>query len=412
MGFLILFGSVFLLSFWHSANTQPAVGPILFWQDDSLYTINPDGSDLKRITPALDADRRQVAVSPGCHGLVDETCWILVGHVLYHISGYSLPLPLTDGHTWLNSLATWAPDGKHLVYPAKEAVTGARHLLIYNTQQAIVRRLVENADDSIRPAWSYDCRLGLGDNCRLAYANKATPGQKGIRLTILDFGRGQTEARTIPSGRGNLLRWSYDDRLYFGRRNWYAVDDGQPLTAEAAPNFAPSPSPWMAYLAYPLETSSLGPNLTSCAGCNPVTLRLASAATQQPEAIYTLLPHPDQQGFNHPVFWSPDGERLAAFMAGQLVVHDLAQETASVWYKNQAIETLGSYAFSPDGRRLALVEGVNLDQPKRRHYRFLVVDQEGQLISLRSRLKRPIILLAWLPASLDSRHTPHQGQWS
>ncbi len=390
-------------------------GPILFWQDGAIYTINPDGTNLTKITPALRANQRFTAVSPGCHGLRPTPCMVLVGHVLYHISGTSLPLPTLNGTEWLNAPASWSPDGVYLAYSVANSQTGQRSLLLYNTREGVLTVAADNVDESIQPAWSTGCADGSLDNCYLAYRQKSETGVRGAKIVALNLGSNQTQTRTISSGQGYILKWTAADELYLGGQlGWFNVKDGSPAGQAFSAGMVASFSPSGAYIAYSDLTA-----LQQGDGCG---IWLASVAKLDTGASPVMKIRPDKQlparifiaetasnarGFTHDVFWSPQGNALAAFADGQLVHYNLREDRVSVWFQTSAMDSLGSYAFSPLGDGLALVEGQFLDNPEKPQHRLFIVYNSGETVTLRERSPEPILLLAWLPGDYEKYLIPH-----
>jgi len=412
-------------------------GPILFWQDGAIYTINPDGTDLNKITPALRANQRFTTVSPGCHGLVEAPCMVLVGHVLYHISGASLPLPTLNGTEWLNAPASWSPDGVYLAYPVKYSDTGQRSLLVYNTRQDFLQQAAEDVDESIKPAWSPGCVDASLDNCYLAYRRVSTTGKKGVKVASLNLGSNQTQIWTISSGQGHILKWSSAGQLYYGGNlGWFSVEDGSPVGGEVEAGLTTSLSPAGNYVTYSAAAPSINA-LQQNAKRSGIWLARVSEdpppssnfttddeniaavggrrsavvfSKDTPRLIQPPLSSPRyvERGFNHEVFWSPKEDALAAFNGGQLIHYDLIQDQVSIWHETSAMDVLGGYAFSPTGDGLALVEGQFLDNPEKPQHRLFIVYKSGEVMTLRGRTRDPILLLAWLSGDYAKYLHPYE----
>ncbi len=391
-------------------------GPILFWQDGAIYTINPDGTNLKKITPALRANQRFTAVSPGCHGLGPTPCMVLVGHVLYHISGTSLPLPTFKGTEWLKAPASWSPDGVYLAYPVANSHTGQRSLLLYNTREGVLTVAADNIDESIQPAWSTGCADGLLNNCYLAYRQKLKAGAEDAKVAILNLGSNQRQTWPWMGSAGHILKWTAANELYLGGQpGWFNVKDGSPAGQAFNAGMTASFSPLGAYIAYSNLTalqqgSKRGIWLAHLAkpdtGAWPVTK--ISPNRPLPARVFTAEAAVDARGFTHNVFWSPQGDALAAFADGQLVHYNLPEDRVSVCFQTNAMDGLGSYAFSPLGDGLALVEEQILDNPEKPQHRLFIVYNSGETVTLRERSPEPILLLAWLPGDYEKYLIPHK----
>ena len=390
-------------------------GPVLFWQDEAIYTINPDGTNLTKITPALRANQRFTAVSPGCHGLRPTPCMVLVGHVLYHISGTSLPLPTLNGTEWLKAPASWSPDGVYLAYPVANIQTGQRSLLLYNTREGVLTVAADNIDESIQPVWSIGCADGPLDNCYLAYRQKPETVAGDAKATILNLGSNQTQSWPWAGNAGYILKWTAADELYLGgQTGWFNVKDGSPAGKAFSAGMTASFSPSGAYAAYsnltaPQQDDRRGIWLDAPVKADSGALPAMKIRPneQWPARIFTAEAAFDARGFTHDVFWSPPGNALAAFADGQLVHYNLVEDRVSVWFQTNAMDELGSYAFSPLGDGLALVEEQFLDNPEKPQYRLFIVYNSGETVTLRERSPDPILLLAWLPGNYEKQLIPH-----
>ncbi|HHJ06204.1 MAG TPA: hypothetical protein ENK24_01760 [Anaerolineae bacterium] len=392
-------------------------GPVLFWQNGAIYTINPDGTNLTKITPALRANQRFTAVSPGCHGLAPTPCMILVGHVLYHISGTSLPLPTLNGTEWLNAPASWSPDGVYLAYPVANSQTEERSLLLYNTREGVLTVAANNVDESIQPAWSTGCVDGLLNNCYLAYRQKLEVGNGGAKAAILNLGSNQRQSWPWLGSAGHILKWSAAGELYLGgQTGWFNVRDGSPAGPAFSAGMAASFSPAGAYVAYSNLTALqqdkgrgiwLSPLAKLDTGASPVMKIRPSRLL--PARIFIAEAPLDARGFTREAFWSPQGNVLAAFAGGQLVHYNLVEDRVSVWFQTSAMDNLGSYAFSPLGDGLALVEEQFLDNPEKPQHRLFIVYNSGEIVTLRERSPDPVLLLAWLPGDYEKYLIPYKS---
>jgi len=383
-GVYIPFGKTFSL---------PQDGPILFWQDGAIYTINADGTNLTKLTPAIGADQRYTAVAPGCSGQSSTICWVLIGHVLYDALGRGVPLPLNNALEWVDAPATWSPDGIHIAYAANRKTDGQRVLLIYDTAQNIVWQAAVNTDDSIKPAWSAECVDGVVDNCYLAFGQKSASGQTGKVIVAQNLSTGSAHTWTIPSSQGHILRWSTNNELYYGGRlGWFAVVDGRRVSERATSALTMAPSPAFDQVAYydirPAED-----------GVSAATiLNLASIAGDPLRTIYVFPSTLGRMNIQaRQIFWAPNGSGLAAYNQGLLLHYDLQAQTMFIWYKTPTAGKFSSYAFAPSGDRVALVESQYLEHQSTPQNRLLVVSRSGDVVTLRPRSSGAIVLLAWLP---------------
>jgi hypothetical protein len=315
-----------------------------------------------------------------------------------------LPLPLLAGQSWVNAAASWSPDGVHLVYPVLDETTGNRNLLIFDALDEVVWLAAENIDDSIKPAWSQGCVDPSFQNCFLAYAHKGKIGQKGVRIAVHSLKTWQVEARLIPSGLGSRLRWSEDGRLYFGNLNWYDIEDGIQVTPKMAGPFTLSLSPTADHVVYIGDDPDSDQAYRVWLG-QPARLALAP--------IYTFDTASSSRPADHEVIWTADGRAFATFQQGQLLYHNLSDGRTSLWYRSLTTDAFGSYAFSPRKDALALVENTYLDDSEKLVYRFFIVSETGEIVTLRTRSADPIIVLAWLPRQPPAYFLPrHWGEYA
>ncbi len=387
----------FLFSVYMPAPPVPSVareqnGPILFWYNGAIYTIKDNGTNLQKITPAAYADpKRQIAISPGCYGSVSAGCYILVKHVLYDALGNGLPLPITDEYQWINAPAVWAPDGVTLAYMVSRQESGLRDILALNVNDLVVQKMADGVDDSVIPAWSFDCKNLTSDTCYLAYGIRTPSGQSGNRVVIKNVSTGEeTVLRTI-SGRGTDLRWSADDNLYYGggELGWFNAFSNAPFLEQSPATTVFVPSPTMMMAAFnTVPAPDVPPELWMI----PAQESNADAA----ERLYIFRNHlPDGQSAPQQILWSTDGESFLAFDQGTLIHYNIQQKFAEALYRNDATDNFSSYAFSPTGNGVALVEkSIATTAPK---YRLFSVSNSGEVQTLVPRGNKPIIVLAWLP---------------
>lgn len=396
-GTYLLF-SIYLVFDLQVASHQPqSSGPILFWQDGVIYTINPDGTNLQRITAALFAHQRAIEVSPGCHGLAEAGCWVLIGHVLYHITGKGIPLPVTSQTAWTDNPTAWSPDGVHLAYMVSHQETGQTLLFIYNTNTTLAWSVAQDIDATIKPAWSAGCLQSLNHDCYLAYAKHLETGEQGKKIIALNLATQQSRTWQIPSQWGHLLSWSRANQLYVGSRlGWFDIDQGQRVGVIPGEKNNPSLAPNINYVAY---TGVISPP-------NPPGIWLGEIGKSTPQPVFLFPSFNHKAKFNSEVFWSPQGDALATFNQGYLVYYNLKTEQGSILYQTQTLDVLRSYAFSPQGGGITLVEGQYLHHPEKPSQRLIAVEADGQVVTLRTRSESPIVVLAWLPANYQKYIRP------
>jgi hypothetical protein len=334
----------------------------------------------------------------------------LIGHVLYHVSGRGVPLPLLANQEWVNAPASWSPDGVHLAYPVLDKSTGDRNLLIYDVEDEVVWLTAESIDDSIKPAWSQGCVNPSFQNCYLAYAHKSEIGGQGVRIAVHDLGTWQTRERLIPGSLGSRLRWSEADRLFYGRLNWYDLEAGTQVTPALPAPEALSLSPTADHLVYVGDQSG---GQDSCRVCSSYSLWLGQPTEAQLAPIYAFPIESNRQAARTDILWRPDGRAFATFQQGRLFYYDLSTDTTSFWTQTAATDFVDSYAFAPQGDALALVEGSYLDGSEKPVYRFYTVGASGEVVTLRTRFTEPVVVLAWLADKPAPRFLPRSfGQYA
>lgn len=408
IGFYLLF-SIYLASQLQIPEVPAeSPGPILFWQKNALYTINPDGTNLTKISPALLADQRFTEVSAGCHGLAQAPCQVIIGHVIYQISGRGIILPAFPNSEWLNAPVSWSPDGVSLAYFVSERESGQRSLLIYNTALNLLWRAAPNVDEAVKPAWSSGCRETGSTQCMLAYGQKASAGQKGTPIAVLNLNSGQTDETTIAAGYGNVLRWSDDNHLYYGGRlGWFSALDGSQVGDTGAlqrgtPLFV---SPTIDYVIFSDDPATRFP--TQAEVGREIWLNSVSAHTSR--LIYAFPPQTETNSHRaFEVLWSPHQNSVAVFNKDHLIYYDLAEENPTILTDIGPFDRIMGYAFSPDGDSVAIVGGFFPDTSEKPYHILFVTGTSGQPVTLIPRTKDPILVLAWLPGDYQSGLKPNQ----
>ena len=382
-----------------STMTDAERGVILFWYDRALYTVNADGARLTRLSPAAEADpKRQIAVSPGCTVEMDAGCYVLIKHVLYDPLGHGEPLPINRHYQWINAPGVWAPDGNHLAYMMAHADSGERALMAYNVPAQTVWRIADEIDDSVVPAWSAGCTNIEADDCYIAYGVKTPPGESGNRIAVQTIATGKTRILATLSGRGHVLRWSNDDKLFYGggEVGWYNAFTNQPLKIGQKNVTVSAVSPDMMYVAYNTVPS---PQM-------PAELWLApNTASAPPEMLFVFKNNDsNEQSAPQQILWSTDGKSFLAFDQGELIHYNIQRKTAERLYRNDAHHIFENYVFSPNRDGVALVEKpIALPDPR---YRLFVVWNTGEITTLLPASQTPIIVLAWLPADFSRKLLP------
>jgi len=118
---------------------QPAAaktGSLLIWMNNRIYIMDIDTLVLDRVG-AVGADEL-IAPSPGCSGLTTTPCWVIGGQRLYQVNqernniSQEKLLPIGADYRWINSKASWSPDGIHVAYSVQNNTDTLAELRIYN----------------------------------------------------------------------------------------------------------------------------------------------------------------------------------------------------------------------------------------------------------------------------------------
>lgn len=360
----------------------PSPGRILYWQSDTIYTIDVDGRNQQRISPALRADEREVEVSPGCHGLVAAPCWVLIGRIVYHLSGRGTPLPVQSGEMRTFAPAAWSPDGRHLAYIVVDEATDDRVLKVYNAWLDISWEVDHGIDATIKPVWSTGCHDGPRGDCRLAYGTRtATKPQ----VTAMHLETGTRRHWSIVPGRGHLLQWLADGRLVQGHTRWFEIANGKPLTMATLGEAGLSPDGRLL-------------NYVDRVGSEPTVVVIQSTEVpQQTDQIY--LPPPSGSMVDNWAgpFWRPDAQAWIMLDRGQLFGYNMQEGLVPLWQQNPPLEMVLDYAFSASGNGFAILHGYASANPERpaQQLTVLQVGEPPQIV--RPRQMQTLILLAWLP---------------
>ncbi|HEY6976469.1 MAG TPA: DPP IV N-terminal domain-containing protein [Chitinophagaceae bacterium] len=179
------------LTFTHARNIHPYWSPkgdkIFFnsTRDDAaafeIYVMNPDGSNVRRITRSADDEtcarlspsgNRLVYLKNNEHGLDDVFTMDLKNFAEQNITN----TPTTDG--W----PCWLPEGNKILYSARE--DGRYKLFIYDLQDNTTRRLTDP------PSPFYDARAAVSADGKKIVFNRQIDGIKNtIGIYVLSLNR-------------------------------------------------------------------------------------------------------------------------------------------------------------------------------------------------------------------------------
>ena len=188
---------------------SPGGRKIVFARDCSVHVIDPDGSALRAVgVRACDA-----AFAPDGNRLVGTRAGDLVvftgeGRVLRRVQALRDPV---DHLPYVLTSPAWSPDGRTIVYGAREQIGGCSDLYAVTAADGTQRRLTTHCgsgiDDALDPSWS-------PDGARIAYVD----GEAGIAIVAADGTGKRVLTPSIRGVRNGNPAWSPDgSRIVFDR---------------------------------------------------------------------------------------------------------------------------------------------------------------------------------------------------
>ena len=221
---------------------QPAAartGSLLVWTNNRIYVMDIDTLTLERIAPADPGDL--IAPSPGCKGMVDAPCRVLVNNRLYQVEvggGGSdvtaAQLPLNEGFRWENSAVSWSPDGQHLAFTLRNEKTNEYQLQVVDVTSRQIVLQANDVDPDVAAAWSPGCAEGLNaEICKIGYKKMpAQKGQGGFLATLVGYTpvTQKVEQWSVSPEKLFALQWAGNDMLLYSRpkRHFIYADDHTP----------------------------------------------------------------------------------------------------------------------------------------------------------------------------------------
>jgi Tol biopolymer transport system component len=220
----------------------------------SIYVMDPDGSNVVRLTDDLGYDY-EPAWSP-------DGTKIAFSSYRSDKGNYEILVMKPDGsgltnltnHPALDAQPTWSPDGTKIAFATTRGVPYENwDIYVMNADGSNQTRLTNNPTFDLEPAWS-------PDGTKIAFATDRDAGDQDYEVYVMD------------SAGGNEVRLTYD---FFGS------------------DVGPAWSPDGARIAFARNRSGTGIFVMNADGSNPIRLTTIS------------------NGASHPS-WSPDGTRIVS----------------------------------------------------------------------------------------------------
>jgi hypothetical protein len=380
-------------------------GSLLVWTNNRLYVMDIDTLTLERVAPAEPGE--PVSVSPGCNGVADAPCRVLVGQRLYHVDvgaggshATESALPVPDGLRWRGAATSWSPDGQHLAYGLYNESTDAFDLQVLDAASGKIVLRANDIDPDVAVAWAAGCADGFNlESCKIGY--KKMPGQKGkgFLATLIGYtpATQAVEQWSISPEPIFELQWASDDVLLYSRpkRHFIRADDHEPAyvmpSGAQLANLSPNSEYTVYYQPFTLEGCPAEADTNNCLNLG---VWLQNNADDNQSLIYNLAVNNQQGGLNFIPIWSPFGNQFVFFQDGQLINYDLTQEEATIWYKGLSGKLRSAPIFSPNEEAVAFVdsEGQGFS-----NYRLLVINPRLQPVEHIIQTETGFRVLAWLP---------------
>jgi Tol biopolymer transport system component/DNA-binding winged helix-turn-helix (wHTH) protein len=247
--------------------------------------------------------------------------------------------PVTSGPGKSDNCASWAPDGR-IVYQSNAG--GADNIWITNADGSNPQQLTSNARINQCPAVSPDGRYIVFQSDRTGIPHIWRMNiDGGDQRQLTNGGGGAQNPQYSPDGRWIVYRTALGGRPTVWKMR---ADGGDPVQLTGELSLAPTVSPDSTLVAYTYAVeNSPGIAVAPLEGGEPLK-RFA--------APRTLV---------RPLRWTPDGRAIAYIDNKDGVTNVFAQPLDGgnrVQLTNFTSDSLFSFAFSPDGKQLALARGA------------------------------------------------------
>lgn len=374
-------------------------GSLLIWMNNRIYVMDIDTLVLDRVG-SVGADEL-IAPSPGCFGLTATPCWVIGGQRLYQINlernntTQEKLLPIGTDYRWINSKASWSPDGIHVAYSVRENTDGLAELRVYNALSGETALTLLEIDPTIPAAWTSACAIGLGGSgCQIAVKTATVEPIEVLALTLA------TEAQQtwqLETSAIFALRWSTGNQLLYSQppRHFQTVEDNTPNYHMPPGGQLANVSPDGKFTVYYQPFT-----LAGCQGgdesCLQLGVWLSENGNEDEKAglIYHLNLNDQTGGLTFIPTWSNREDATIFFQDGNLVHYDLIDKEATIWYKSVGGKLRSAPVFSPNEEAVAFVDnqGQGLSE-----YRLVVINPKLQPVEHIIETKTGFQLLAWLP---------------
>lgn len=386
---------------------QPAAartGSLLVWTNSRVYVMDIDSLTLERVAPAEPGE--PVSVSPGCTGVADAPCRVLVSQRLYqvavgaggsHAAESALPVPV--GLRWRDTAVSWSPDGQHLAYSLYNEETDTFNLQVVDAASGQIVLQAEGIDPDVAVAWTAGCAEGLNvETCKLGYKKMPAQNGQGVLATLIGYtpATQAVEQWSISPEPIFELRWADDGVLLYSRpkRHFIRADDREPAYDMPASAQLANLSPNSQYTVYYQPFTLEGCQAADTNNCLNLGVWLQSNAAENRTLIYNLPVNDQIGGLNFIPVWSPFGNQFVFFQDGKLINYDLTKQEATIWYKGLTGKLRSVPVFSPNEEAVAFVDSQGQGFS---NYRLLVVNPRLQPVEHIIDTNNGFTVLAWLP---------------
>lgn len=391
---------------------QPAAaktGSLLVWTRNRVYVMDIDTLALERVGPA--PPDQLISPSPGCRGVSDTPCLVLIGDILYQVDlgatgGHSAlaTLPVGKDFRWANEAAvSWSPDGQHLAYSLVNQQTGQAHLQVYDVSTRQVKLSVADVDPLVAAAWSPGCQAGfLAPDCKLGYKKMPVREDDEFLPALEGYAPATEKVRRWFLSPEPIfeLRWTLDGELLYSRpkRFFKWAADHTPAYHIPPGSQLANLSPYADYTVYyqPFTLKDCQPQGNDEKECLHLGVWLTPTYTNQEERslLYDVELSNQKAGLNFIPVWSPHGDAFVFFQEGRLIYYDLEEKEATIWYRNVTGKLKSKPVFSPNEEAVAFVDNQGQGHSE---YRLVVVNPRLQPVEHIIQTEQGFKLLAWLP---------------
>ena len=180
------------------ASAQANNGRIAFTSDNTIYTINPDGSGLLQLTPFDNGfrDRFPVWSPDGTKIAFGRTTFVVKSQIYVMNADGTNPTRITVNSA-NDSQPSWSPDGTKIAFVSDRDGNG--EIYVMNADGSNQTRLTNNADFDFDPAWS-------PDGSKIAFTNT----HDGLEIYVMGANGSNPTRLTNNTSADSQPSWSPD----------------------------------------------------------------------------------------------------------------------------------------------------------------------------------------------------------